>query len=341
MIQISEPDDSESLNKNIPIINYRFNRKFDFFNCHSQLYIADSKLKIIINCIDDYSKEIKSYSNLFSIFDLQKISKYYKFFNKIDEILEDLANIFNQGNYDIERSGSKLYLILHLDINEEIFDVKLKLEKSKINNMDEMNKMKNKKILNYKPKKNEEIEDYQRTKNSSNNVGVKSMNELNYVLTDLKDRLTVLEVTKNTNNNHPRSELNKSNNRNNILNTGNSSIMNENILLNLELISKRIDKLEAENNKKNERINTLKEKINEKINALKEKGIFEPSITATSDIESLNDNNIYNINNNYNYNNINYNNMNQNINYKDLGSIKNVDTSTILSTNSNMKNDQI
>ena len=336
MIQISEPEDSESLNKNNPIINYRFNRKFDFLNCISQLFIADSKLKIIINCTEEYSKEIKSYQNSYSINELKEINKYYTFFNKIEEILEDTASVFNQGNYDIERSGNKLYLTLHLNVNENLINVKLQLNKVKNNENDDTKNKKKKTVLNYKPNKNDDFEMNQGIKSSKNNKGVKSMNELNNLLTDLKDRLTVLEVKQNMSHNQPRNGMNKNfninrNNRN-ILNTGNNSyagIMSENILLNMESILKRIDKLEEENHKKTEKINLLKEKIK----------VYEPTITATSDNDSVNDNNKFNFNNNYNnnINDFNYNNgnPNANLNYINLGSIK--DTSTITSTNSFMK----
>ena len=166
------------------------------------------------------------------------------------------------------------------------------------------------------------------------------MNELNYLLTDLKDRLTVLEVNQNINQNQMRNYINKNNdiNRNNrnILNMGNNPYtgnMNEKILLSMETILKRIDKLEEANYKKAEKINLLKEKIK----------VYEPTITATSDNDSINDNNSFNFNKNkYNYNfnnNINdyKNNNDQNSNYINLGSIKNNDTSTITSTNSYMK----
>ena len=341
MIQISEPEDSESLNKNNPVIHYRFNRKFEFLNCTSQLFISDSKLKIIVNCYEEYSKEKKSYQNSFSINELQYINKYYTIFNKIEEVLEDTASVFNQGNYDIERSGNKLYLILHLNVNEDLIDVKFQLNKIKNNENDDIKKKKKKVILNSRPNKHEDIENYQGTKSSNINKGVKSMNELNNLLTDLKDRLTVLEVKQNMSHNQPRNDMNRNfyinkNNRN-ILNTGNNSypgIMNENILLNMESILKRIDRLEQENHKKNEKItNLLKEKIK----------VYEPTITATSDNDSVNDNNKFYFNNN-NYNNLNNNindynynngNINPNLNYIDLGSIK--DTSTITSTNSFMK----
>ena len=80
------------------------------------------------------------------------------------------------------------------------------------------------------------------------------MNDLNNILTDLKDRLTVLEVTQNTsnnNNNQTGSFMNKNiRNRNigynNALNIGSKSLggnYNENILLSMESIMKRIIKL--------------------------------------------------------------------------------------------------
>ena len=340
MNQISELEDSESLKKNNPIIHYRFKRKFDYMNCHFQLYIADSKLKIIANCSEDYSKEIKTYSNSFSIYDFKKLNQYYQFFNKIEEILEDTARVFNQNNYDIERRKDKINIILHLDINEESIDIKLHLYQIKNNERDENIKYKKKKVLNNKPKKAEEYDLYQGTKNSNHNVGVKSMNELNNILTDLKDRLTVLEVTQNTSHNNPLDNAMNKNNNNllnrNILNTGNYSypgMMNENIFLNMESILRRINKLEEDNYKKTEKINLLKEKIK----------VYEPTITATSENDSINDyNNKFNFNNNYNNNNFNnnfndYYNTNQNQKYLDLGSIKNNDNSTITSTNSYMK----
>ena len=334
MIQISEPEESESFSKNNPIIHYRFNRKFDFLNCHSQLYISNSKLKIIINCNEEFSKEIKTYTNSFSLYDLQNISKYFKFFNKIEDVLEDIATVFNQCNYEVEKSGNKLNILLHLDINEEILDIKLHLNLVK-NLQDDKNR--NKKVIYYNPKKTEETEEYRVTKNSGHNVGVKSMKDLNNILTDLKDRLTVLEVTQNTsNNNQTGSFMNKNiRNRNmgynNPLNIGSKSLggnYNENILLSMESIMKRIIKLEETSQMKTNKIIELKEKLK----------LYEPTITATSENDSINDNNTFKFNNNnYNYNNINdFNNMNQNQKYINLGSIRNVDTSTITSNNSNL-----
>ena len=302
MIQISEPEESESLNKNIPAIHYRFNRKFNFYNCHSQLYISDSQLKIIINCAKEYSKDIKTYSNSFSLQDLQNISKYYTFFNKIEDILEDIANIFNQGNYNIEQSEHKLNIILQLVINEEIMNIKLPLNLIK-NIKDKENKKK--KVLNNNKKKIEEFNPYQNNRRINHNVGIKSVNDLNSILTDIKDRLTVLEVTQNTSNNIAKNTYNKS--------YGGNINDNNKIFLTIDSILKRIDKLEEENNKKTERINYLKEKIK----------AYEPEITATSDNESVNDVNTFNSNN-----------MNPNQKYINLGTIKNVDTSTITSNNS-------
>jgi len=138
-------------------------------NCHFQLYISDSKLKIIANCSEQYSKEIKKYSNSFSIYELKKINQYYQFFNKIEEILEDTARVFNQNNYDIERRKDKLNIILHLDINEELYDIKLHLNKIKNNEKNEDIKYKKKKMLNNNPKKTEDFDFYQRIKYSNHN----------------------------------------------------------------------------------------------------------------------------------------------------------------------------
>ena len=93
---------------------------------------------------------------------------------------------------------------------------------------------------------------YHKYFSNSKNTLLSNMNELNNILTDLKDRLTVLEVTQNTSHNNPLDNAMNKNNNNllnrNILNTGNYSypgIMNENIFLNMESILKRIDRVLA------------------------------------------------------------------------------------------------
>ena len=58
MIQYSEQDDSESLRKNTPIVNYRFSRKLNYWNYHTQLYISNSNLKIIVNCTNEFSNDM-------------------------------------------------------------------------------------------------------------------------------------------------------------------------------------------------------------------------------------------------------------------------------------------
>ena len=100
------------------------------------------------------------------------------------------------------------------------------------------------------------------------------MNELNNLLTDLKDRLTVLEVTQNTTNKSPNFKNRNVETSNyggqKYLNTGYSTLgeMNEKILLNMDSILKRIDKLEVSNHIKEEKkeiridaINILIEKL--------------------------------------------------------------------------------
>ena len=346
MIQYSEQDDSESLRKNTPIVNYRFSRKLNYWNHHTQLYISNSNLKIIVNCTNEFSNDIKEYSNSFSLNDLKNISRYYNFFNRIEDVLEDMASIFNLGYYDIESSNHKLNIILHMEINQDFLDIKLTLNKttSKNNNhnknafqiiesIKDTNK-KQKKILHYYPKKTEDTGGYLETKKSSRNKGVKSMNELNNLLTDLKDRLTVLEVTQNTTNKSPNFKNRNVETSNyggqKYLNTGYSTLgeMNEKILLNMDSILKRIDKLEASNHIKDEKINLLKEKIR----------IYEPNATVTSDNESINDNNMFNFNKNQ-YNN-GFNNMYQKNDYISLGTLKNKDTNTFTSNNSYMTNRQ-
>ena len=318
-------EEDESLKKNNPVVHYRFKRKIEFLNCHLQLYVAEDKIKFIVNCIEDYSEEFKEYSNDFSLYQFQELSKYFNFFEKIEDILEDLASILKLDNYDIEKNSNIMTVILHVSINEEFGDVNLTLFRKKTNNnnsykkpsqiVQSINNSDNRKRIVHKSRNNNVEAD---GSGSGTNVGVKSIRELNNLLTELKDRITVLEVTQNTSQNPPMK--NKGIFSNNLptseklFSLGSSSLVgNENVLLNMDSIIKRINKLEEANTKKTEKIKYLEEKLK----------IYDPMFTA-SETDSLNDNN-------FNFNNVNY-------NYINLGSIKKKDTNTINSNNTNLNN---
>ena len=332
--------EEESLRANIPVIHYRFKRKLEFLNCHLQLYIADDKIKIIIICIEDYSNESKEYSNYFSLYQLQELSKYFKYFKKIEDILEDLANILQLNNYKIEKNVNTLTLILQVAINQEFGDIYLTLFKNKPNNN---NYKKPSQIINNIKKSDNDNYDYNykrknliynpqnyniQTENSikGDYSGVKSIKELNNLLTDLKDRITVLEVTQNTSQNQNKNLQIKSNNyiNNNFLMTnpgnintvGTNSLIDEKMKINMDNIIKRINRLEEINSKKTQKIINLENKLK----------IYEPNFTLTENA-SYKDNNIYTNNNLNNDNNTIY-----------LGSIKNKDTNTINTINSNNTN---
>ena len=287
MSYLRETEDDESFIKNPPIIHYRFKRKLDFLNCHIQLYISEDKLKIVINCIEDYSQNMIEYSNYFSFSQLRGLNNYFGIFRKLEDILEDMANILQYNNYDIERNSNSLTLILHVAVNDEFGDVHLTLFRNKviINNNNKSSKIvqtmrsnnDNRKKLINKPRK-----DYCDTDNSAanNTYGVKSVRELNNVLTDLKDRVTVLEVTQNSS--PKKDNYNKSP-------IGNNSLADEdNILLNMDSIIKRINRLEEANTQKKEKIKFLEERLKQ----------YEPFLTTTTDIDRENasgypDNNKY------------------------------------------------
>ena len=210
----------------------------------------------------------KEYSNNFSLYELQELSKYFQFFDKIENILEDLANILQQNNYDIEKDIKTIKLILHISINQEFSDVDLTLYRNKsFNNnsykkpsqiIKNINKIDNRKKLTYIPQTKMNIIETEKLK-KDNNIGVKSIKELNKELTDLKDRITVLEVTQNTLENQNSNRQLKTNNYNNrmitnpggVFSMGTTSLAgNEKLLLSMENIIKRINKLEEANNKK-------------------------------------------------------------------------------------------
>jgi len=319
-------EEDESLKKNNPVVHYRFKRKIEFLNCHLQLYIAEDKIKFIVNCIEDYSEEFKEYSNEFSLYQFQELSKYFNFFEKIEDILEDLASILKLDNYDIEKNSNTMTVILHVSINEEFGDVNLTLFRKKTNNNNSYKKpaqivqniknSDNKKRIVQKSLNNNKVE----TEGSAagTNVGVKSIRELNNLLTELKDRITVLEVTQNTSQNPPIKNRGIFSNNlptsEKLFSLGSSSLVgNENVLLNMDSIIKRINRLEEANTKKSEKIKYLEEKLK----------VYDPMFTV-SETDSMNDNN-------FNFNNVNY-------NYINLGSIKKKDTNTMNSNNTNLNN---
>ena len=266
MRQVSETDEESNRRMN-PAIHYRFKRRIGTLNCHIQIYLMNKKLKIVINCIEDYSQDYTEYSNSFSYNQLQHLNKYFLSFHKINEILDDMANIFQTNSYDIEKNSNSLTLILHIVINDEYGDVHLTLFRDKLVNsktsryLQSSKNTDDRKKLLYKQKKDIISTDNSNTGFFANPVGVRSVRELNNLLTDLKDRITVLEVNQNTSpsKNKHRSALTYP--EKNYF-AGNSSLMGkEKVLLNMESILKRINRLEEANSKKKEKIKYLENKL--------------------------------------------------------------------------------
>ena len=338
MIQVTGSEE-ESLRKNNPVIHYRFKRKIEYLNCHTQMYMVEDKIKIVINCIEEYSDDYKEYSNIFSLYQLQEINKYFNFFEKMEDVLEDMANIFQHNSYDIEKNTNSLILIIHVLINNDFGNVHLTLFRNRPINkhthkvpsqiIQNIKNNDNRKKTPRKPYKNNIENDNSRMVVNNSPIGVKSVKELNNLLTDLKDRITVLEVNQNMNQNQNKQFIKNNNYYNNltypekVLSLGSTSLAgNENILLSMDSILKRINRLEEANTQKKQKIKDLKEKLR----------VYEPMLT-TSENDSIYDNKAYNFNDNNNINNI-YNNNE----YINLGSIKNKDMNTDYSNNTYKKN---
>ena len=302
-----EDIEDSKLVKSNPVIHYRFKREINNLNCYLQLYIVEEKIKIIVNCSETYSREYQEYLNYYSINDLQQQCKYFCYFNTIQEIFEDFANILKENKYIIEKDSNFLLLTIQISINGEQKNVCLTLNRNK--NKNNYQNTKPSQILNsikssedYSRKKilltSKNIDDIEK---SQRNVGVTSVNELNNLLTDLKDRLTVLEVTQNTTqmpimNNNNSDAINLMKEQERLLSLANSSYNGSgSMLLGMETIFKRINKLEEANNEKDKKIKVLEEKLKN----------YEPGKNIFIN-DSYNDN----ISNPYNSNYYKYNNNN-------------------------------
>ena len=245
-------------------INFRYRCKINEVNYDIQLFnLEQVKIKIMINTKNSYSDEYVEYSNIYTLIQFQEITNYYILFQSIEEIFDDIARTIQEKNFSIKHNGNTI--TLKIKVNSDFY------------------KYKN----NYLEK-------------SRRNVAINDLNELNTLLSDFKDRIAVLEQTQNTQiikkEEYPTDKY-----ITNLMTSANSNFYNPNdkLILGLENIQLRLEKLENENKNKDRIIKKLEQKLR-----------YYESLENQEGYDN-NDNNIENINNINNIQNLkNQNNIN-------------------------------
>lgn len=165
-----------------------------------------------------------------------------------------MSRTIQQKNFSISHNGNTMTLTIKVIINQKEKDVNFILDKTKIIDLSSQrdnpyfNTMSSKKSDKYRQKYNLE--------KSKRNIDISSINELNTLLSDFKDRITVLEASQNN-------QMYINSNQDKIYNDNNINIIgpNDNLNQGLENILLRINKLENDNNYKDKKIENLEKKL--------------------------------------------------------------------------------
>ena len=273
-------------------MNFRYKCKINDIVYNIQLFnIQHEKIKIMIDIKNPYSDDYIEYSNIYTLNQFQEITRYYVLFQNIDELFEDLSRTIKEKNFSISHNGKLINLTIRVIINQNVNEVNFILDKNKVIDLS-LQKDNPYFYINtassggsWANKNKNSIE------KSKRNVEISNINELNTILSDLKDRITVLESSQNNemlqNNKILYTKTNNTNLAYNNDNTFGSGL--DNILI-------RLNKLEKETSNKDKIIEQMEQKIKYYESIYK-------NPNNNIDNNYLNNNNHLNTNNNYtNYN---------------------------------------
>ena len=273
-------------------MNFRYKCKINEIVYNIQLFnLQHEKIKIMIDIKNPYSDDYIEYSNIYTLNQFQEITRYYVLFQNIDELFEDLSRTIKEKNFSISHNGKLINLTIRVIINQNVNEVNFILDKNKVIDLS-LQKDNPYFYINtassggsWANKNKNSIE------KSKRNVEISNINELNTILSDLKDRITVLESSQNNeilqNNKILYTKTNNTNLAYNNDNTFGSGL--DNILI-------RLNKLEKETSNKDKIIEQMEQKIKYYESIYK-------NPNNNIDNNYLNNNNHLNTNNNYtNYN---------------------------------------
>ena len=241
---------SEAIQK----MNFRYKCKIKDIIYNIQLFnIQKEKIKMMIDTKNLYSDDYIEYSNIYSLIQFQEISRYYVLFESIDEVFSDLSQIIQEKKFSISHNGNTMTLTLIIIINKKEEYANFILDKNKVIDLSSRNEASYFKDTSFNDLEINKKNPFSIEK-SKRNVEISNINELNNLLSDFKDRITILEASQNNN------DL-----QNNIINNNNiimNSIgTNDNINAGLENILIRLNKLESDNNNKDKIIEELEKKL--------------------------------------------------------------------------------
>lgn len=240
------------MSETIQKMNFRYKCKIKDIIYNIQLFnIQKEKIKMMIDTKNLYSDDYIEYSNIYSLIQFQEISRYYVLFENIDEVFSDLSQIIQEKKFSITHNGNTITFTLIIMINKKEEYVNFILDKNKVIDLSSRNE-----TPYFKDTSFNDLEINQKNpfsiEKSKRNVEISNINELNNLLSDFKDRITILEASQNNN------DL-----QNNIINNNimNSIASNENINAGLENILIRLNKLESDNSNKDKIIEQLEKKL--------------------------------------------------------------------------------
>ena len=261
----------------LPKMNFRYKCKIKDVIYNIQLFnIQKEKIKIMINTKNLYYDDYVEYSNIYSLIQFQEISRYYVLFENIDEVFDDLSQTIQEKKFSISHNGSTMTFTLIIMINKKEEYVNFILDKNKVIDLASQNETPY--FIN-NSQNNSEINKKNplSIEKSKRNVEISNINELNNLLSDFKDRITILEASQSN------EFQNKINNNNNFMNT--LGYNDNNINSGIENILIRLNRLENESDNKNKLIEQLERKLQyyesidkNKNNIIKSNNYFNPRI---------------------------------------------------------------
>ena len=288
-------------------INFRYRCKINEVNYDIQLFnLEQVKIKIMINTKNSYSDEYVEYSNIYTLIQFQEITNYYILFQSIEEIFDDIARTIQEKNFSIKHNGNTITLKIKVMINKKSRDIDFILDKTKTI---DLSSQKDFAYNNTLSTKNSDFYKYKNNylEKSRRNVAINDLNELNTLLSDFKDRIAVLEQTQNTQiikkEEYPTDKY-----ITNLMTSANSNFYNPNdkLILGLENIQLRLEKLENENKNKDRIIKKLEQKLRYYESLENQEG-YDNNIENINNIQNIqnipNIQNLKNKNNRNKYNN--------------------------------------
>ena len=190
------------MSETIQKMNFRYKCKIKDIIYNIQLFnIQKEKIKMMIDTKNLYSDDYIEYSNIYSLIQFQEISRYYVLFESIDEVFSDLSQIIQEKKFSISHNGNTMTLTLIIMINKKEEYANFILDKNKVIDLSSRNEASYFKDTSFNDLEINKKNPFSIEK-SKRNVEISNINELNNLLSDFKDRITILEASQNNNDLH-------------------------------------------------------------------------------------------------------------------------------------------